>query len=119
MITTRTVSASDWQAATGWHLEDSGWCADDRCVAMTANPDGTFDTVALAAACQRATVIDETSDTLAVGPAFDSLADARLGKRVPDVVLTNRAGEQVRLASIVDAAVGRRRRIVIHAWAPW
>lgn len=119
MITTRTVPSADWEAGTGWHLEQSGWCSGDRCVTLAANADGTLDTVNLAAVCQRATVVDDATGTVAVGPAFDSVADARLGRRVPDLVLTDRSGAEVRLASLIDAAVSRRRRMVIHAWAPW
>ncbi len=79
----------------------------------------TFDTLRLAKACGRAAMLDDSTGTVGVGPAFGSTDDARLGRRVPDVGLLNRQGEAVRLASIVEAAVSRRRRLLIHAWAPW
>lgn len=128
MIAERTVSAADWEAATGWHLDETGWCSGDRCIPIAAVQSQSdalaasgnqFDTVRLAEACGRAVVVDEAFGVVAVGPAFGSTDDARLGRRIPDVLLTDRHGAAVRLSSIVDAAVGRRRRMLIHAWAPW
>ncbi len=123
MITQRTVSAHDWEAATGWHLDASGWCSGDRCIPVAAvrAADGSdrFDTVRLAEACSRSTMIDDDTGMVAVGPAFGSLDDARLGRPVPDVELVDRHGATTRLSNIVAAAVSRRRRLLIHAWAPW
>jgi hypothetical protein len=137
VITERTVSASDWESATGWHLDATGWCSGDRCIPVSAVTAGAshdpahdsaqdpahgsarFDTVRLAEACQRAVVIDDDTGTVAVGPAFGSVEDTRLGRPVPDVELVDRHGSAIRLSRIVSAAVARRRRLLIHAWAPW
>jgi hypothetical protein len=123
VITERTVSASEWESATGWHLESSGWCSGDRCIPVSAVKDAVspdrFDTVRLAEASSRATVIDDESGTIAVGPAFGSIDEARLGRPVPDVELVDRHGATTRLSQVVASAVARRRRMLIHAWAPW
>jgi hypothetical protein len=124
VITQRTVSAADWETATGWHLDDSGWCSGDRCVpaATVRVGDATaaeFDTVRLAAACSRATVIDEKTGTVAVGPAFGSIADSRLGHPIADVALIDRDGSPVSLQAVVASSTALGRRVIVHAWAPW
>jgi hypothetical protein len=110
------VDAHAWEVATGWELQDRGWCSGDRCVSLAGiarNPDGTFGTESLAAALGRAT--HRHGDLVAIGPEFGSGSGAAAGAALPDLTLTDRQGNPVSLASLV----ARRRRMVIHAWAPW
>jgi hypothetical protein len=120
MIFGPSVSESEWAGATGWHLDDTGWCSGDRCVPVSGlarTPDGRFDTESIASACGRAAF--RRGDLVAVGPEVSAGVGATgsiaAGAPLPDLSLVDRNGNQVTLASLV----GRRRRMVLHAWAPW
>jgi hypothetical protein len=116
MITHTMVTASEWEAGTGWHLEDKGWCQGDRCIplnGLTRDAQDRFDTAQLAAATGRA--VYSVNHVVAVGPEFGGGTGSVAGARLPDVTLTDRQGNPVTVASLV----ARRRRMVIHAWAPW
>ncbi len=116
MITSETVSAADWATGTGWHLEESGWCSGDRCIplsGLTQDEAGNFKTEELAAATNRAVL--RSGDFVSVGPEFGDLSAATTGAQLPDLVLQDRQGNPVSLGSLV----ARRRRMVLHAWAPW
>ncbi len=116
-----TVSADEWAEGTGWHLEESGWCSGDRCLplaGLTRDLQGRFDTAQLAAATNRA--VYSRSDAwgvgvVSVGPEHGDQSTAMVGRALPDLTLQDRNGNAVSLASLV----GRRRRMVLHAWAPW
>jgi hypothetical protein len=116
MITNSTVSAQDWEVATGWHLEEHGWCEGDRCIplrGLTRTDDGLFDTTALAHATTRASFA--YGDLISVGPEFGDQSSGIAGSQLPSLTLQDRSGNNVTL----DSLVGRRRRMVLHAWAPW
>jgi hypothetical protein len=116
MITHSLVTASDWEAGTGWHLEDKGWCQGDRCIplhGLTRDEENRFDTAQLAAATGRATFA--VGDVVAVGPEYGIGTGSVAGAALPNLLLTDRQGNPVTVASLV----ARRRRMVIHAWAPW
>lgn len=126
MITEMTVSADEWAEGTGWHLEESGWCSGDRCIplaGLTRDHQGRFDTAQLAAATSRgvysrpdvwgAGVVG--TDLVSVGPEHGDQSVAMAGRALPDLTLQDRNGNVVSL----DSLVGRRRRMVLHAWAPW
>ncbi len=116
MITATTVSADEWTSGTGWHLEDSGWCSGDRCIpvsGLTRDAQGRFDTEQLASATSRATY--RSGDVVSVGPEHGESALGLTGAPLPEVTLTDRSGNPVTLASLV----ARKRRMVLHAWAPW
>ena len=116
MITHSAVSADDWATGTGWHLEESGWCSGDRCIplaGLTRDEAGNFQTEELASATNRGTY--RSDDYVSVGPEFGDLSAATSGSSLPDLILQDRQGNPVSLSSLV----ARRRRMVLHAWAPW
>jgi hypothetical protein len=116
MITAQTVTAAEWETISGWHLEEKGWCSGDRCVPV-AGPatDGRYQTIQLAQAMQRAVVTDGA--VVSVGPQHGDAHNpgSLAGVALPNLTLVDRQGNPVMLASLV----ARRRRMVIHAWAPW
>jgi hypothetical protein len=116
MITSTLITASEWEAATGWHLEEKGWCEGDRCIplhGLSRDAEGRFITSELAEATSRGMhVLD---DVVAVGPEYGPGTGSVAGASLPELALTDRQGNPVTLASLV----ARRRRMVIHAWAPW
>ena len=113
ITTTPSVTAAEWEAATGWHLEPEGMCSGDRCVptsGMTTD-SGRFDVAELSRRTGRMLAHDEAYGVWAVGPEADSpvLASTEL----PHLVLEDRLGQPVDLRTFLG------RRMVIHAWAPW
>jgi hypothetical protein len=116
MITAELVTASDWETGTGWHLEDKGWCEGDRCIplnGLTRDDEGRFHTRELARVTGRA--LYAADGVVAIGPEYGTGTGAVAGTALPNVTLTDRQGNPVTVASLVS----RRRRMVIHAWAPW
>ena len=113
ITTTPTVTAADWEAATGWHLETQGLCLGDRCVPVAGitTPDGRLDVVELAHRTGRPVAHDEQHDVWAVGP--ESEAPGLRSTRLPNLVLEDRNGLPVALHGLLG------RRLVVHAWASW
>jgi hypothetical protein len=113
ILTTETVEATAWEAATGWHLETQGMCAGDRCVPVAdiAGPGNTFPIAELAKRTGRPVAYDAARGVWSVGPEAKRpvIGDAR----IPDLVLQDRAGTSFSLTQL------RERRFVLHAWAPW
>ncbi len=113
ITTTPTVAPTEWEAATGWHLETQGMCLGDRCVpvaGVTAS-DGSLDLEEVAKRTGRVVVHDELHGLWAVGP--EANAPVLSSTELPRLLLEDRAGNQVDLRTFLG------KRMVIHAWAPW
>jgi hypothetical protein len=110
MITnTLQMSASAFEAGTGWTIKPEGACHGEVCVPLGGGP---FDTTATAARLRMAVVADEKNALWAVGPA--SLGDRSLATVIaPELVLDDLNGQSFRLSSL------RGKKVVIVSWAPY
>ena len=109
MITDRLdVSATDFQAGTGWEIKPEGACKGEVCVPLP----GGFDLARTTERLGMAMVHDEQHGLWAIGPESIS-AHALVTAQAPELVLDDIDGNEFRLSSL------RGQKVVLVAWAPY
>lgn len=104
------VSAEEFFAGTGWHIEPQGACRGDICVPLPSV--AAFDLAATAERLGMALVHDEQVGLWALGPAsLNGLA--LVTASAPDLVLDDLDGNPFHLWSL------RGQKVVLVAWAPY
>ena len=106
----RTVTAAELEAETGWHLRAEGLCQGDVCVPFSADANA-IDLASAADALGRPLVHDVAHGLYALGAP--SGTRALISPLAPDLVLPDVAGHPFALASL------RGQKVVLVAWASW
>jgi hypothetical protein len=111
MITdTLTISAGEFEAATGWEIKPDGACKGEVCVPLDQN-DG-FDVPRAAGRLGMAIVHNDDFGIWAIGP--ESLGDrALVTVTAPELVLPDLDGNEFHLSSL------HGQKVAIVSWAPY
>lgn len=105
---TLDISAEDFAAGTGWHIEPEGACKGEVCVPLPDGYSATHATDRLG----MAVVHDDGSGLVAIGP--ESLnGRALVSAQAPEVVLADLDGNPFRISTL------RGKKVVMVAWAPY
>ncbi len=107
------VPVEDFEAGTGWHVQDRGLCRGDACVPLPAGAaeGGQVDVAMVAAAAGMALVEDEDDGVWALGSRAGG--HALEGADLPDLVLPDLDGNPFRLSAL------HGRKALLVAWASW
>ncbi len=109
IIDSLDVSASDFEAGTGWTIKPEGACKGEVCVPLGG---GGFDLVDVADRLGMALVVDEARGRWALGP--ESIGDRALTTaEAPELILDDLDGNEFRLSSL------RGQKVLIVSWAPY
>ena len=112
LLTDLTMSAIDFEAATGWASRPEGMCKGAACVpAPGAVGDATIDVEAVAARLGMALVRDEHRNVWALGP--ESGGRALTTAVAPDLELPDADGNPFKLSAM------HGRKVLLVAWASW
>jgi len=112
LLSDLTMSAPDFEAATGWAARPEGMCKGAVCVpAPGAVTDGTVDVEAVAARLGMALVRDEHRNVWALGP--ESGGRALTTAIAPDLELPDADGNPFELSAMLG------RKVLLVAWASW
>ncbi len=113
ILTSLDMTATDFEAATGWQAKPEGMCKGDVCTpaAEAILPDGRINVPAVADRLGMALVHDEANDVWALGP--ESGGRALTTASVPDIELADVDGNPFRLSSL------HGRKVLLVAWASW
>ena len=112
LLSDLTMSALDFEAATGWTAKPEGMCKGAVCVpAPGAVTDGSIDVEAVAARLGMALVHDEHRNVWALGP--ESGGRALTTAVAPDLELPDADGNPFKLSAM------HGRKVLLVAWASW
>ena len=110
-----TVSRTNFEAGTGWHLRPEGACKGQVCIPLADRAVASSDRIdgpAVAEAIGLPVVHDEDHGVWAVGP--ESIGSrALVSAEDADFELPDLDGKPFRLSSL------RGRKVVVYAWAPY
>lgn len=112
LLSDLTMSAVDFEAATGWAAKPEGMCKGEVCVPVPgAVGDGSLDVEAVAARLGMALVRDEHRNLWALGP--ESGGRALTTAVAPDLELPDVDGNPFELSAM------HGRKVLLVAWASW
>jgi len=112
LLTDLTMSAVDFEAATGWAATPEGMCKGDVCgPAPGAVTDGSIDLEAVSARLGMALVHDEERNVWALGP--ESGGRALTTAMAPELELPDADGNPFELSTM------HGRKVLLVAWASW
>lgn len=108
-----TASIEEFEAHSGWELDDRGACRGDVCIPLPddAVTDGTVDIARLANRLEMPLVHDEKHDVWSLGPV--SGGRALVSASAPRLVLPEIRGGTFDLRSL------RGQKVLLVAWASW
>jgi hypothetical protein len=113
LLTDLTMTAVDFDAATGWAAKPEGMCKGAVCVpapdAVGAN--GSIDVPSVAARLGMALVHDDTHGVWALGP--ESGGRALTTAVAPELELPDADGNPFKLSAM------HGRKVLLVAWASW
>ena len=112
LLTDLTMTAVDFEAATGWAAKPEGMCKGAMCVpAPGAVVDGSIDVEAVAGRLGMALVRDTAHDIWALGP--ESGGRALTTAVAPELELPDADGNPFKLSAM------HGRKVLLVAWASW
>jgi hypothetical protein len=112
LLTDLTMTAVDFEAATGWAARPEGMCKGAVCVlAPGAVTDGTIDVEAVSARLGMALVEDDQLGVWALGP--ESGGRALTTAVAPELELPDADGNPFKLSAM------HGRKVLLVAWASW
>ncbi len=112
LLTDLTMSAVDFEAATGWAAKPEGMCKGAVCVpAAGAVTEGSIDVQAVSSRLGMALVHDEQHAVWALGP--ESGGRALTTAVAPDLELPDADGNPFKLSAM------HGRKVLLVAWASW
>ncbi len=112
LLTELTMSAVDFEEATGWAAKPEGMCKGEVCVpAPGAVTDGAVDIEAVSARLGMALVHDEQHAVWALGP--ESGGRALTTAVAPELELPDADGNPFKLSAM------HGRKVLLVAWASW
>ena len=112
LLTDLTMSAVDFEAATGWAAKPEGMCKGAMCVpAPGAVVDGSIDVEVVAGRLGMALVRDDQHDVWALGP--ESGGRALTTAVAPELELPDADGNPFKLSAM------HGRKVLLVAWASW
>jgi hypothetical protein len=112
LLTDLTMTAVDFEAATGWAAKPEGMCKGAVCVpAPGAVTDGSIDVIAVADRLGMALVHDAAHDVWALGP--ESGGRALTTAVAPELELPDADGNPFKLSAM------HGRKVLLVAWASW
>ncbi len=114
LVTSTTVSAEDFEEATGWAVKPEGACKADMCVPLPddARTDDGLDVAVLAERLGMPVLRDDAHGLAALGPS--TLAGRALETAIaPELELPDADGNPFRLSSLLG------RKVLLVAWASW
>ena len=111
ILTSLSITADEFEAATGWAIKPEGACRDDRCVPLDGVSRDPLDVATVSARLNMPIVHDEALGLYALGP--ESGGRALTSAIAPDLRLPDYKGGEFRLSSLK----GRKKLLV--AWASW
>ena len=116
LLTSDSVTISDFAAQTGWAVKDHGACKAEHCVPLPPQArlaDGSLSVPVLAERLGMPWVRDEQSGVSALGPE-SAVTGRMLSTAVaPELELPTFDGQMFRLSSL------RGTRVLLVAWASW
>jgi hypothetical protein len=113
LLTDLTMTAVDFEAATGWAAKPEGMCKGAVCVPApgAVGTDGTIDVNALSARLGMALVEDAGHGVWALGP--ESGGRALTTAVAPELELPDADGNPFKLSAM------HGRKVLLVAWASW
>lgn len=113
LLTELTMSAVDFEAATGWVAKPEGMCKGTVCVPApgAVGGDGSIDVAAVAARLGMALVEDADHGVWALGP--ESGGRALTTAVAPELELPDADGNPFKLSAM------HGRKVLLVAWASW
>lgn len=102
------MTATEFEASTGWAIKAQGACKGDVCVPLP----GGFSAADAAHRLGMATVNDPTTGLWAIGPESVS-GRALVTAEAPELALDDINGQPFRLSSL------RGTKVILVAWAPY
>lgn len=112
----QTVTRADFEAATGWRVEEQGLCRGDLCMPVaTADvlDGGRVDIAAVAAATGRPWVVEPAAHAGVLGEAAVTRSSALTSLHAPEFALPDLDGRVHRLSQY------RGRKVLLAAYASW
>jgi hypothetical protein len=110
LMSSLDVTASQFEAGTGWEIKPEGACKSEICVPLGGAAG--FDVQSTAARLRMAVVHDQEAGLWAIGP--ESLGDrALVTAEAPELILDDLEGREFRLSSL------RGQKVLLVAWAPY
>ena len=113
LLTDLTMSAVDFEAATGWAAKPEGMCKGAVCVPApgAVTGDGSIDVAAVSARLGMALVEDADHGVWALGP--ESGGRALTTAVAPELELPDADGNPFKLSAM------HGRKVLLVAWASW
>ena len=112
LLSDLTMSAAEFEAATGWAAQPEGMCKGAVCVpAPGAITGGSIDVEAVAERLGMALVHDEHRNVWALGP--ESGGRALTTAVAPELELPDADGNPFTLSAMLG------RKVLLVAWASW
>jgi hypothetical protein len=112
LLRSLSVSKSEFEAGTGWHLKPEGACQGDVCIPLARPAGDPVDVARLAVDIGMPLVAAPEYGLWALGPA--SIGSRALATaQAPDLRLPDLSGKEFRLSSL------RGKKVLLYAWAPY
>ena len=113
LLTDLSMSAAEFEAATGWAAKPEGMCKGAMCVPApgAVAPDGVLDVATVAGRLGMALVEDSDRGVWAIGP--ESGGRALTTAVAPDLELPDADGNPFKLSAM------HGRKVLLVAWASW
>ena len=111
LLTDLTMSAVDFEAATGWAAKPEGMCKGEVCVPVSGGTDGQIDIETISTRLGMALVHDADHGVWALGP--ESGGRALTTAAAPELELPDADGNPFKLSAM------HGRKVLLVAWASW
>ena len=112
LLRSLSVSRSEFEAGTGWHLKPEGACQGNVCILLSQQTGDLVDVARVANDIGMPLVAAPEYGLWALGPA--SIGSRALASaQAPDLRLPDLNGKEFRLASL------RSQKVLLYAWAPY
>jgi hypothetical protein len=112
LLRSLSVSKSEFEAGTGWHLKPEGACQGDVCIPLSKPAGDPVDVARVAKEIGLPLIAAPEPNLWALGPASIG-SRALTSAQAPDLRLPDLNGKEFRLSSL------RGQKVLLYAWAPY
>ena len=112
LLRSLSVSRSEFEAGTGWHLKTEGACQGDVCIPLSEPAGDLVDIARVAEDIGMPLVTEPEFGLWALGPASVG-SRALASAQAPDLRLPDLDGHEFQLSSLLG------QKVLLYAWAPY